>query len=263
MKQTLRALLAASLLGGALADSKSCPADSPLSCKGDEGGDTCCYNTPGGLLLLTQFWDAKPAKGPDDSWTIHGLWPDNCDGTYESNCDKKREINNQATEILKSGSPETLEYLNTYWKDNSNDDEKLWEHEWNKHGTCISTMEKKCYESYKDNDDIIDYYKKAVELHKKLKTHKVLADAGISPDDSKTYSLKDMQAAISKAHGSEVTINCRSGAISEIWYFYNVKGSAQTGEYVPASPAGAKSSCPKDGIKYPPKSGGGNYSIAI
>lgn len=34
----------------------------------------CCFNAPGGQLLLTQFWDTAPATGPDDSWTIHGLW---------------------------------------------------------------------------------------------------------------------------------------------------------------------------------------------
>ena len=34
----------------------------------------CCFNAPGGLLLQTQFWDYNPATGPEDSWTIHGLW---------------------------------------------------------------------------------------------------------------------------------------------------------------------------------------------
>lgn len=36
--------------------------------------DLCCFNAPGGSLLLTQFWDFDPATGPDDAWTIHGLW---------------------------------------------------------------------------------------------------------------------------------------------------------------------------------------------
>lgn len=36
--------------------------------------DTCCFNSPGGLLLATQFWDANPSTGPSNSWTIHGLW---------------------------------------------------------------------------------------------------------------------------------------------------------------------------------------------
>ena len=34
----------------------------------------CCFNAPGGQLLQTQFWDTAPATGPDDSWTLHGLW---------------------------------------------------------------------------------------------------------------------------------------------------------------------------------------------
>jgi ribonuclease T2 len=36
--------------------------------------DTCCFNHPGGQILMTQFWDADPAIGPVDSWTVHGLW---------------------------------------------------------------------------------------------------------------------------------------------------------------------------------------------
>lgn len=36
--------------------------------------DLCCFNSPGGSLLQTQFWDTDPATGPEDSWTLHGLW---------------------------------------------------------------------------------------------------------------------------------------------------------------------------------------------
>ena len=49
-------------------------------------GNTCCSPWPGGLVLQTQFWDTYTGleeEGqllPKDSWTIHGLWPDFCDG---------------------------------------------------------------------------------------------------------------------------------------------------------------------------------------
>jgi len=36
-------------------------------------------------------------------------------------------------------------------------------------------------------------------------------------------------------------------------YHFEVRGSVQTGDFVPASPDGSKSSCPDTGIKYIPK----------
>ena len=47
--------------------------------------DTCCSPYPGGLLLLVELWDTytgMEAQGqllPEGEWTLHGLWPDNCD----------------------------------------------------------------------------------------------------------------------------------------------------------------------------------------
>ena len=68
------ALLSAQFFNGAVATPKECPADSELSCSTENPEDTCCYNHPGGLVLLTEFWDTDPVTGPVDSWTIHGLW---------------------------------------------------------------------------------------------------------------------------------------------------------------------------------------------
>lgn len=46
-----------------------------LSCHNTTAiSNLCCFNAPGGQLLLTQFWDTDPVTGPTDSWTIHGLW---------------------------------------------------------------------------------------------------------------------------------------------------------------------------------------------
>lgn len=69
----------AALVGSAVAASpfasKSCPVDVPLSCNNETVyDDTCCFEYPGGQVLLTQFWDTDPSTGPADSWTIHGLW---------------------------------------------------------------------------------------------------------------------------------------------------------------------------------------------
>lgn len=53
---------------------QTCSSSSPLSCSSDSTEASCCYESPGGLLLQTQFWDYSPSIGPSDSWGIHGLW---------------------------------------------------------------------------------------------------------------------------------------------------------------------------------------------
>lgn len=64
-----------------------CPLPHPASCHNHTAvPDSCCFIYPGGQLLQTQFWDTGPSVGPSDSWTLHGLWPDLCDGSYPSYC---------------------------------------------------------------------------------------------------------------------------------------------------------------------------------
>jgi len=48
--------------------------------------------------------------------------------------------------------------MNKYWKNNAGTDESFWEHEWNKHGTCISTLEPGCYNDYKAQEEVVDFF---------------------------------------------------------------------------------------------------------
>ncbi|KFZ09862.1 hypothetical protein V501_05462 [Pseudogymnoascus sp. VKM F-4519 (FW-2642)] len=226
-------------------------ANAQLSCHNTTAvADLCCFNAPGGQLLLTQFWDTAPSTGPADAWTIHGLWPDRCDGTYDANCDASREYTN-ITAILNSfGKTDLLTYMDTNWKDYQGNDETFWEHEWGKHGTCISTLDTTCYDNYKPQTEVVDYFEKAVELNKGLNSYKILADAGITPSQTATYTLVQIQNALKAAHGFIPTLGCKSGVLQEIWYHYNVLGSVQTGQFVPTEPDGTKSTCPATGVKY-------------
>ncbi|KAE8421887.1 ribonuclease T2-like protein [Aspergillus pseudocaelatus] len=225
-----------------------------LSCQTPyHGQDKCCFNYPGGQFLQSQFWDADPAIGPEDSWTIHGLWPDYCNGGFPQYCDSKRRYSNISLILTDSGRGDLLDEMRTFWKDWKGDDPNLWEHEWNKHGTCISTLETHCYDIYYPQQDVVDYFDKTVELFHGLPTHEILAGAGIVPSYTETYSLSEIHDALVKAHGADVVVRCRHHNLNEAWYFFNVAGPLQTGKFIPANPDGQTSNCPSKGIRYQPK----------
>jgi ribonuclease T2 len=94
------------------------------------------------------------------------------------------------------------------------------------------------------------------------------------PSHSQTYALADIEDALEVAHGHTVTVHCRQGQLSELWYHFNIAGSLQTGKFVPANPGslnskmspkldneltyvtdGQVSNCPRRGIRYLPKRG--------
>ncbi|GAA6024509.1 hypothetical protein JCM11491_006680, partial [Sporobolomyces phaffii] len=237
----------------------SCPAPAflPRSCqngKSPQNVDGCCTNTPGGYLLQTQFWDAQPPTGPSDSWTIHGLWPDNCDGTYEQFCDPKRQYTDIGGKLSQYGPSDLVPYMNKYWKDYQGDDESFWEHEWGKHGTCISSLNTTCYgNTYTPYEELVDYFERTVSLFKTLPTYSWLSAAGIVPSTTKTYTLAQLQAVAKANFGYDAVWNCQKGVLNEVWYGYNSQGPIAGGKLIPTGPIGGGSTCPATGIKYLPK----------
>jgi ribonuclease T2 len=130
----------------ALTNATSCAkAATQVSCQSTYAIDptsfaTCCYNgalQPGekesGLVLATQFYDTNPSTGPKNSTTIHGLWPDYCDGTYPAYCTNDSGIPTmtgaQIQALIQEYNPALLEYMNVYYKDVNGDDPTFWEHE--------------------------------------------------------------------------------------------------------------------------------------
>ena len=100
--------------------------------------------------------------------------PDNCDGTYQSNCDSSRTYTN-ITEILEAQDRTgLLSYMDEYWVDIDGDNESFWEHEWGKHGTCINTIRPSCYSDYTPQEEVGDFFQKVVDLFKTVDTYKVL-----------------------------------------------------------------------------------------
>ncbi|KAI9317117.1 RNase Sy [Dichotomocladium elegans] len=223
----------------------SCPVDA-ISCSSSSGG-SCCTPT-NGLLVLVQQW--VKGYGPSDAFTLHGLWPDTCSGgipgSGDSGCDSSRNYDDVGA-IVQDGNSTLYDSMNTYWPSYKGDNGAFWTHEWNKHGTCVSTYDPECYgSSYNQYDDVYDYFSKALELRETYDLYAILEEAGITPGGS--YSSKEMISAIESSTGATPRITCSSGTISEIWLFFNVKGSAT---YVPTD-ATSGSSCSGD-VDYPAK----------
>lgn len=63
--------------------------------------------------------------------------------------------------------------MDEYWVDIDGDNESFWSHEWNKHGTCINTIEPSCYSGYSKQQEVGDFFEKTVDLFKGLDTYKV------------------------------------------------------------------------------------------
>lgn len=93
------------------------------------------------------------------------------------------------TQILQSyNKTGLLTFMNKYWKDYQGDDESFWEHEFGKHGTCISTLDTKCYNNYKPQQEVVDYFGRTALLFSRLNSYKFLKNAGIVPSTTKTYA---------------------------------------------------------------------------
>ncbi|KIL71547.1 hypothetical protein M378DRAFT_155136 [Amanita muscaria Koide BX008] len=216
--------------------------------------NTCCFESPGGLLVLTQFWDVNPTTGPTNSWTIHGLWPDNCDSTYHENCDPSRDYTNIAALLTAQGASATLDFMQTYWKDINGNDEQLWEHEWATHGTCMSTLWPSCLPSGSPTGaEAVAFCQTVVRLFQNSDIYNGLANAGITPSTSATYSLSTLQSALKTAFGVTPALNCGSGSLNEVYIYFHLRGSVIDGTFDPID-APVAGSCPSSGIRYPPKS---------
>jgi ribonuclease T2 len=99
--------------------------------------------------------------------------PDHCNGGFDQFCDSRRRYSNISLILVDAGRRDLLDQMSTYWKDYKGDDPNLWEHEWNKHGTCVSTLETHCYSDYYPQQEVVDYFDKTVELFHDLPTFEV------------------------------------------------------------------------------------------
>lgn len=210
----------------------SCPPQSPSDV------DSCCVETFGGLLLTTQFWDTYTgleSEGqllPENTWTLHGLWPDFCNGSFTQYCDLTRQYDpipspnttnglpngtfvppyngsNIGTFLEPFGKYDLLEYMNNYWIAQNQDNAGFWGHEFSKHATCFSTFNVPCYgPEYRKHEEVVDFFQTAIKYYKRVPTYKWLKEASIVPSNTTQYTYTDIRNVLSAKHGAIPFIGC-------------------------------------------------------
>ncbi|KAI0478974.1 ribonuclease T2-like protein [Xylariaceae sp. FL0804] len=194
--------------------------------------DSCCAETFGGLVLQTQFWNTYTGleeapvsqRLPRDTWSIHGLWPDFCNGSYTQYCDLSRQYDPapdpNTTTGTADGTPvppwtgvsidefvkpfakyDLLAFMRKYWVGQNEDSSVLWAHEFSKHATCYSVFDVACYgPAYRAHEDVVDFFATVAAYYRALPTWDWLAAAGIRPDNGTTTNTTTAAAAVAAAY---------------------------------------------------------------
>ncbi|EMC93952.1 hypothetical protein BAUCODRAFT_215932 [Baudoinia panamericana UAMH 10762] len=200
--------------------------------------DSCCAETFGGLFLSTQYWDTYTgleSQGqvlPLNTWTLHGLWPDFCNGSYTQYCDLTRQFDPSPSPNTTNGLPngtvvprytgpnigtfltpfqrnDLLAYMNTFWINQGGPNYDFWGHEFSKHATCFSTFDVPCYgPQYVQHQEVVDFFETAILYYRRLPTYGWLSAAGIRPSNTTTYSLSAIESALRTGYGATPYVGC-------------------------------------------------------
>jgi len=226
----------------------------------------CCLETFGGLVLSTQFWfthttgsESSKQLLPRNSFTLHGLWPDFCNGSWTQYCDLSRQYDPFPSPNTTTGTPsgipvppytgpgvdtflsalgkpgETLlGWMDKFWissEGGGQGNAELWAHEFSKHGTCFSTFSRSCFSPSQltSHMDVFDYFSISKTYFERLPTHKWLAEAGILPRNTSGYTLDKIQNALANRHGAVPYLECTGLRYNES---ERGKGSTDTGRTV-------------------------------
>ncbi|XP_020591938.1 ribonuclease 1-like [Phalaenopsis equestris] len=148
---------------------------------------------PGSFCGATQSCCYPNSGKPASDFLIHGLWPNNKDGSYPSNCDPNTPFDSSQISDLSSS-------MATEWPSlacPSNNGESFWAHEWAKHGTCAESVL---------NEH--DYFHAALSLKDKANgILQMLSSSGIEPNDN-SYSVNSIIEAINGGIGYAAGIEC-------------------------------------------------------
>jgi len=144
------------------------------------------------FYMIVLQWDPKVTTS---YFTIHGLWPENSDGTYPENCAGPKFNTTVISDLVTT--------LNKVWPSNNGANTNFWTHEWEKHGTCSEFGERA-------------YFQNSINLQSSYDIKGALAKSSIVPSNSKTYTSASVKTAVLNNIGANPALHCTSSKLVEV-----------------------------------------------
>lgn len=157
----------------------------------------CTGNTYDFFLLVTQWpitqcMDVFSCTTSQQDFTMHGLWPNNVDGSYPCTCTNEQFNQNAIASILTQ--------MNTFWPSLNGAAASFWAHEYTKHGTCAEDV----------LPTELSYFSTALKLRSAYDPLAALATAGYNPSNTQGFSVAEFNAALKAQNGFAAAVSCDS-----------------------------------------------------
>jgi ribonuclease I len=145
------------------------------------------------ILLFVQLWVNLDPR----FFRIHGLWPNDQNGSWPQFCGNEAFNESALTGILPQ--------LERYWSgfelnETLNDSESFWQHEWTKHGTCAALANP-------DLSSEVAYFTEALALRYQYPALDMLAAIGITPTNGR-WTQSDAIAKWVAKYGVAPILSC-------------------------------------------------------
>jgi ribonuclease T2 len=125
------------------------------------------------MVSRTCSKNPRPQLNIANPRSSHTQRPNYCDRGFPESCDPSRAYDVRST-LEAFGAHDLIEYMQTYWQPDNSHEDSFWNHEWSKHGTCVSTMEPECYgDDYRRGEEVPVYFRRTIELFQGLNTYQV------------------------------------------------------------------------------------------
>ncbi|XP_071079348.1 ribonuclease Oy-like [Haliotis cracherodii] len=143
-------------------------------------------------------------------WTVHGLWPNSRSGKEPSDCNSSWPFDFDKIKSLETNL--TAQWPNLFTDTAKND---FWSHEWDKHGTCATSLPA--------TDNEFNYFSAALQLNKKLNLQQVLKMFDVIPSNSTGYKVTEVSGLLKKYFGSTPVMRCSYQKATKRQFFMEIE----------------------------------------